>query len=125
MRRFFADGFFSITCVVEIFTTAGSTRFTIPENEFEDGIESGTASGVALPANAKFFIAEVLPEITVPIKIPTVSVNAIASPAIHVLCRLVPTASRTCSLVLPCIVPLLLFCLPQPLAWEHTHVPLL
>ena len=45
---------------MEIFTTAGSTRFTIDANEFEDGIASGIASRVApLPANATDFMAEV------------------------------------------------------------------
>src|SRR5205807_5567556 len=84
----------------------GSTRFTMPANELEDGIESGTTSGVPLPANEKFFIADVLPEISVPIRIPTTSVNAIDNPAIHFFCRFDAATSRTWSL----ICSLLLFC---------------
>src|SRR5208283_4271629 len=65
-RRFF--DLRSITWVVLIFTTAGSTRVTIALNEFEDGTGSGSASGVAfVSAKENAFIAETLPEITVPI----------------------------------------------------------
>src|SRR5258708_28916160 len=64
-----------MTWVVEIFTTAGSTRFTIDANELEDGMASGTASGVA-PLAERGLIAEVRPETTEPIKIPTISVSA-------------------------------------------------
>ena len=73
---------FSITCVVEIFTTAGSTRLTIDANELDDGMASGMGSGVApLPANAMIFMADVRPDTTVPIKIPTTSVSATNKPA--------------------------------------------
>ena len=66
-----------------MFTTAGSTRFTIPENEFDDGIGSGSASVAALePANEKPRIAETLPFTSVPIKIPITSVAAIDTVAI-------------------------------------------
>src|SRR5207244_12341409 len=73
---------FSITWVVEIFTTAGSTRFTIDANEFDDGIASGIASRVApLPANATDFMAEVRPDTMVPIRIPNTRVSATNNPA--------------------------------------------
>jgi hypothetical protein len=49
----------------------------------------------------KLFIADVLPEITVPIRIPTTSVNAIANPAIHFLCRF-DAATFPCSVIVPC-----------------------
>src|SRR5258708_38423360 len=76
-RRLREDCFLSITCVVEIFTTAGSTRLTIDANELEDGMASGIASGVApLAENAIVLIAAVRPETTEPIKIPTISVSA-------------------------------------------------
>src|SRR5439155_14212402 len=82
-RRFLVDCRFSITWVVEIFTTAGSTRFTIDANEFDDGIASGIASGVApLPAKATDFMAEVRPDTIVPIRIPSTSVSATNNPAI-------------------------------------------
>jgi hypothetical protein len=71
-----------------MFTTAGSTRFTIPEKELDDGIGSGTASGVALvPANAALFTADTRPETTDPIIIPTNSVKATKNAAIIFLRR--------------------------------------
>src|SRR5208282_2452279 len=77
----------SITCVVAIFTTAGSTRVTIELNELDDGMGSGSASGVAfVPANDNAFIADTLPDITVPIRMPTISVAA-TSPATTILRR--------------------------------------
>jgi hypothetical protein len=62
-----------------MFTTAGSTRFTIPEKLFEDGMGSGRASGAAdvPPAKENDLIAETFPDTTVPIMIPTESVAAI------------------------------------------------
>jgi hypothetical protein len=58
-------------------TTAGSTRFTIPEKELDDGIGSGTANGVAfVPANVELFTADTRPETTEPIIIPTNKVKA-------------------------------------------------
>jgi hypothetical protein len=72
-----------MTCVVAMFTTAGSTRLTIPENELEEGMGSGKASGAALvPANEKLCIAETLPFTSVPIKIPITRVAAIDTVAI-------------------------------------------
>jgi hypothetical protein len=60
----------------------GSTRLTIPEKLLEEGIGSGTANGVALvPANENVFMAETLPLITVPIRIPTTNVAAIKTVA--------------------------------------------
>src|SRR6266852_9821741 len=88
----------SSTCVVAIFTTAGSTRFTMLANELEDGTGSGTARGVALaPENGSVFIADTRPEITDPINIPTVKVNATKAAA-KILRRLAqPKSSFTCS----------------------------
>src|SRR2546429_2740470 len=60
-----------------MFTTAGSTRLTIPAKELDVGIGSGTARAVAVvPENPILFIAETRPETTDPIRIPTASVNA-------------------------------------------------
>ena|SRR3954447_25130453 len=60
-----------------MFTTAGSTRVTIDENELAAGIGSGTPRGLALvPANVdSVFIAETLPLTTDPIRIPTANVS--------------------------------------------------
>src|SRR5229473_5880218 len=88
----------SSTCVVAIFTTAGSTRLTIDANELDDGITSGTDSGVAVvPANPKLFIAETRPETTDPIKIPTTSVNATKTLARILRRRAQSISSFTCS----------------------------
>src|SRR5260221_12702426 len=47
------------------------------ETDAEEGMGSGTASGVALvPAKVNVFIAETRPETTEPIIMPTVSVSA-------------------------------------------------
>src|SRR5882672_5742498 len=89
--------------------------------ELDEGIESGTARGVPLPANAKFFIADVLPEISVPIRIPTTSVSAIDSPAIHFLCRLDPATSRTWSLICSLLLAPIL---SKPFPREHTRASL-
>src|SRR5712692_3680068 len=60
-----------------MFTTAGSTRFTIAAKELDEGMTSGTVSGVAVvPANPRVFIAETRPDMTDPIRIPTASVSA-------------------------------------------------
>ena len=76
VRRFFAC-LLSRTCVVEMFTTAGSTRFTMDAKLFEEGITSGIASGLASLAakSPMLFIAETRPETIVPMRIPTVSVS--------------------------------------------------
>src|SRR5258706_9536853 len=67
----------SRTWVVAMLTTAGSTRFTMPEKEDAEGIGARTASLVALvPPNENAFIADTRAETTEPIIIPTVSVNA-------------------------------------------------
>src|SRR4029077_16637813 len=60
-----------------MFTTAGSTRVTIDENELAAGIGSGKPSGLALvPANVEsVFIADTLPLTTDPIKMPTARVS--------------------------------------------------
>ncbi len=88
----------SSTCVVAMFTTAGSTRFTIDANEFDAGIGSGTAKAVAeVPANPRLFIAETRPETTDPIRIPTAKVKATNTPA-SILRRLAQLiSSLTCS----------------------------
>src|SRR5260370_6168054 len=66
-------------------TTAGSTRFTIPEKLFEDGIGSGRESGAAeVPANENDRMAETFPETTVPIRMPTERVAAISPAATYV-----------------------------------------
>src|ERR1700730_494005 len=94
-----------------MFTTAGSTRFTIPEKELEEGIGSGTANGVALvPANAVFFTADTRPETTDPIMIPTNSVRHTKNAAIIFLRRAQLKISFTCSPILK-------------LLWCHTGVP--
>ena len=47
------------------------------KTELDEGMGSGSASGVAfVPANENAFMAETLPEITVPIRMPTTSVAA-------------------------------------------------
>ncbi len=62
---------------------------TIELNEFDEGIGSGSASGVAfVPAKENAFIAETFPEITVPIRMPTTSV-AVTNPATTIFRRLV------------------------------------
>src|SRR5271169_416178 len=85
-------------------TTAGSTRFTIAEKEFEDGIGSGSASGVALvPAKERALIAETLPFTRVPMKIPITRVAAIDTVAINFLRRVQSTIFLTWSI---CIAPI-------------------
>src|SRR5580704_11694272 len=88
--------FFSRTWVVAMFTTAGSTRFTMPEKELADGMGSGTASGVAF-VPLKVFIAETRPEITEPIMIPVTSVNATKNDASILRRRAQLKSSFTCS----------------------------
>src|SRR5580765_7799123 len=79
-----------------MFTTAGSTRFTIDANEFDDGIASGITKGVApLAENDIDFIADVRPETTVPINIPTTSVSATKSAATVFSLRAQPTMPFT------------------------------
>src|SRR5271154_3991769 len=79
-------------------TTAGSTRFTIPENELEDGTGSGTVSGVALvPEKFSAFMAETRPETTVPIMMPAASVSDKKTAARILRLRAQPTKSFTCS----------------------------
>src|ERR1700687_2633069 len=87
-----------------MFTTAGSTRLTIPEKELEDGIGSGRARGVALvPANEKLRMAETLPETIVPIKIPMTRVAVMATVATTLRRRVQSTRLRTWSI---CLTPL-------------------
>src|SRR3974377_736611 len=70
-----------------MFTTAGSTRFTILLKEFDDGIGSGKANAAAfVPENEKLLIAETRSETSVPIMIPTGSVAPI-KPAATILRR--------------------------------------
>src|SRR5579863_9142815 len=77
-------------------TTAGSTRFTIVENELAEGMGSGTTRGVAfVPLND--FIAETRPEITEPIMIPVTSVNATKNDAMIFRRRAQLKSSFTCS----------------------------
>src|SRR2546421_2982574 len=81
-----------------MFTTAGSTRLTIPAKELDAGIGSGTVRGVAVvPENPRLFIAETRPETTEPIKIPTVSVNATNTAASILRRRAQSKSSLTCS----------------------------
>src|SRR5277367_5556596 len=88
----------SITCVVAMLTTAGSTRFTIPEKELEDGTGSGTTSGVAfVPEKLSAFMAETRPETTVPIIMPAASVSDTNTVAKILRLRAQPTNSFTCS----------------------------
>src|SRR5271170_274622 len=102
-RRFFAEDLRSNTCVVAMFTTAGSTRVTIPENELADGMGSGTARGVALvPANDNVFIAETLPETTEPIRMPTPSVRTTKKDAKIFRRRAQTNNSLTCSPIMTC-----------------------
>src|SRR5579859_113563 len=66
-------------------TTAGSTRFTIAEKLFDEGIGSGRDSGAAeVPVNVNDRIAETFPETTVPIRMPTERVAAIKPAATYV-----------------------------------------
>src|SRR5258708_1200879 len=75
----------SITWVVAMLTTAGSTRLTMAEKLLEEGIGSGRASGVAEePANENDRMAETFPETTVPIRMPTERVAAISPAATYV-----------------------------------------
>src|SRR6476646_9737246 len=79
-----------------MFTTAGSTRFTIPEKELGEGIGSGTASRAAsVPPND--FIAETRPEMTEPIMIPRTRVNATKNDARYLRRRAQLKISFTCS----------------------------
>src|SRR5208282_5998099 len=95
-RRILELGFFSRTCVVAIFTTAGSTRFTMPEKELAEGMGSGTTRGVAfVPLND--FIAETRPEMTDPIRIPVTSVKATKNDAMIFRRRAQLKISFTCS----------------------------
>jgi hypothetical protein len=81
-----------------MFTTAGSTRFTIPEKELDEGMGSGTDSGVALvPANPELFTADTLPETTEPISIPTTSVKDTKNAAMIFRRRAQLKSSLTCS----------------------------
>src|SRR6266849_3284909 len=96
-RRFFVC-LRSSTCVVAMFTTAGSTRLTIDAKVLDDGTGSGTARAVAVvPANPRLFVAETRPDTTEPIKIPTVSVNATNTPASILRRRAQSMSSFTCS----------------------------
>src|SRR6516165_1192383 len=80
-------------------TTAGSTRLTIAENELEEGIGSGKASGAALvPAKEKLCIAETLPFSSVPIKIPATRVAPIDTVAISFRRRVQATIFLDCSI---------------------------
>src|SRR6266852_9545745 len=81
-----------------MFTTAGSTRFTIEAKELDEGTGSGTVRAVAVvPGNPRLFIAETRPETTDPIKIPTVSVNATNTAASILRRRAQLKSSLTCS----------------------------
>ena len=92
---------------MDIFTMAGSTRFTIDANVFDEGIASGIAKGAApLPTNVTDFMAEVRPETTVPIQIPTTSVSATNKVAITFSRRAQPTNLRTGSSI--CATPIIL-----------------
>src|SRR5271154_1928839 len=96
VRRVLEFGFFSRTCVVAILTTAGSTRFTIPEKELAEGMGSGTdRCAASVPLND--FMAETWPEITEPIMIPTTSVNATKNDAMILRRRAQLKSSLTCS----------------------------
>src|SRR5580704_18902145 len=77
-------------------TTAGSTRFTMPENELAEGMGSGTVSRDA-SVPLKDFMAETRPEITEPIMIPTMSVNATKNDARILRRRAQLKSSFTCS----------------------------
>src|SRR6266404_512466 len=108
-----------MTWVVEIFTTAGSTRFTIDANELEDGMASGTASGVA-PLAESGLIAEVRPETTEPIKIPTISVSATNKAATAFSRRAQLTISFTGS---PIALTPVFSVLPNPSDCRHLNYP--
>src|ERR1700682_964526 len=96
-RRFFVC-LRSSTCVVAMFTTAGSTRLTIDAKELDEGTGSGTVSAVAVvPENPRLFVAETRPETTDPIIIPTASVNATKMAASILRRRAQLKSSLTCS----------------------------
>src|SRR5208283_2229280 len=88
------------TCVVAMFTTAGSTRLTIDEKLFEEGIGSGNTSAEAElpPVKEKDRMAETFPETTVPIRIPTVRVAAIKPAATYVRRGVQSTLAFNCSI---------------------------
>src|SRR4029077_4559889 len=93
-----------------MFTTAGSTRFTMEANEAPEGIGSGTASGVALvPANEKVFIAETRPETTEPMRMPTVSVSATNAEAKILRRRAQSNNSFTCCPMFVLLFPPIVF----------------
>src|SRR5215471_6012038 len=83
-----------------MFTTAGSTRFTIEAKLLEDGTGSGRISGLAeaAPVNENDRIAETFPETTVPIKMPTESVAAMSPAATYVRRRVQSTLLFDCSI---------------------------
>ena len=65
-------------------------------NELDEGMGSGSASGVAfVPAKENAFMAETLPEITVPIRMPTTSVAATNPATTNLRRRVQSTISRT------------------------------
>src|SRR6202050_226845 len=66
---------FSMTCVVEMFTTAGPRVFEMLENALDKLTGSGIASSDA-PFVACARVARARPDISVPIRIPRQSVNA-------------------------------------------------
>jgi sugar lactone lactonase YvrE len=67
------------------------------ENEFEAGIGSGTANGVAfVPAKDIVFIADTLPETIEPIRMPTPSVTTRNAEAIIFRRRAQLNKSCTC-----------------------------
>src|SRR6266436_5703137 len=103
-----------------MFTTAGSTRLTIPAKELDDGIGSGTARAVAVvPENPILFIAETRPETTDPIRMPTASVNATNTAASILRRRAQLKSSLTCSPI--SVAPLVR--LPQPSSSQMNVLP--
>src|ERR1700760_4713962 len=99
-----------------MFTTAGSTRLTIPENDAEDGTGSGRLNGVALFfANVDIaFIADVRPDTIEPIRMPTMSVRTRKPDANSLRRRAQPKISRTC-----CPISCLLLSFPGKILRRH------
>ena len=81
-----------------MFTTAGSTRFTIPENEFEEELDRALPAGWhSFPVNVVIRTAETRPDNNRPIKIPTTNVNPTKNAAIIFRRRAQLKSSFTCS----------------------------
>ena len=83
-----------MTCVVEIFTTAGSSRSTIAPKVLDKDTGFGRSRSVA-PLGRIAWVAFTRPEITVPIKMPIASVAATSRVAANLRSRAQAPISRS------------------------------